>query len=211
MNPTGNAIQDVSFGDLLVATGHRPFLWSENSPLEVRRSLVVFVFFSGFFFVLWCNVGPQQLNAIGYESQSMVSLKLRFCWYVSVTFFVCTIWDLWNSVINMDKLRTGACFLNGPAKGELKEFSSSHWPILQLSEPGKDGPFNMPTLAGFYDLEIFWTLVWCCIYRFIEHMYWGCIQAGVILHTTIDRDSPGPANMSCHPAGWNIAGRVIQS
>ena len=79
MNPTGNAIQDVSFGDLLVATGHRPFLWSENSPLEVRRSLIVFVFFSGFFFVLWCNVGPQQLNAIGYESQSMVSLKLRFC------------------------------------------------------------------------------------------------------------------------------------
>jgi len=45
----GYAIQDVSFGDLLVATGMSVFC-GVRIPLEVRRSLVVFVFFPGVVF-----------------------------------------------------------------------------------------------------------------------------------------------------------------
>ena len=116
MNPnSGYAIQDASFGDLLVATG-TPVFCGVRLPLEVRRSLFVCFFFPEIFRSFGAMLNHNSWNCVFVDT-------------FSVTFFVCTIWDLWNSMINMDKLRNGACFFEWSSKWWIEgvlQFSLTH-------------------------------------------------------------------------------------
>ena len=146
MNPTGYAIQDVRFGDLLVATGTPVFVeWEFHWKWGgVWLFLCFFVFFRCFFFPFFGVMLATTVECNWIFSYVFAETAF-FVDTFQLRFFVCTIWDLWNSVINMVKPRTGACFLNGPAHGELKEFSSSHWPkIICLWEK------SMWTLENLY-------------------------------------------------------------